>query len=62
MNQTESEYERLNMSEKEVVKFHRDGFEVEDDGWINDIFFEQVVTKTTSITKVITHFVNCLHQ
>ena len=62
MNQTEREYERINVSDKEVVKFHRDGFRVKDDGWINDIFFEQVVTKTTSITNVITHFANCLHH
>jgi hypothetical protein len=61
-DQTEREYVRLNNTNKEVIKFHRDGFGIEDDEWVNEIYFEQVVTKTMPITKVITHFANCLHR
>ena len=45
MNQTECDYARLNEFDKEVLKFHRDCFGVGDDGWINDIYFNQVVKK-----------------
>ena len=52
MNQMEREYARLNESSIEVVKFHWDRFGVDDDEWINDIYFDQVVNKTMLITKV----------
>ena len=45
VNQTEREYGSLNESDKEVVNFHRNGFGIGGNGWVNDIFFEQVATQ-----------------
>lgn len=52
MNQTEPKYTRLNESDIKVVKFHQNCLGVGDDGWVNNIYFDQVVNKTMLITKV----------
>ena len=46
----------------ELVKFHRDGFGVDNEGWVNDIFVNDLVSTSDSITQVISHFSKCLHR
>ena len=46
----------------ELVKFHRDGFGVDNEGWVNDIFVNDLISTSDGITQVISHFSKCLHR
>jgi hypothetical protein len=54
---------RLDSHALRLVKFHRDGFGVEDDSWINDNYMKFVNTQGMDrITRVIGHFSQCLRR
>ena len=59
---TEVEYSHLDENARGLVKFHRDGFGVDDDGYINDIFIDSVLKGQESISRVVMHFAKCLEK
>ena len=54
------EYSRLDANARGLVQFHRNGFGVDDEGYINDFFIDEVLRKQDSITRVVMHFAQCL--
>ncbi len=50
------EYSHLDENTRGLVKFHRDGFGVDDEGYINDYFIDEVLRGQESISKVVMHF------
>ena len=45
-----------------LVEFHRIGFGVQDDGWVNDIFIDNKMKTSAGISSLIQHFLQCLHR
>ena len=58
-SQTIQEYARLDEHAIDLVDFHRAGFGVEPEGYINEIFIGNVVRDQAAITAVISHFIIC---
>ena len=56
------EYSRLDANARGLVQFHRNGFGVYDEGYINDIFIDETLRKQDSITCVVMHFAKCLQR
>ena len=54
--------ERLDQPTLQFIDFHRQGFGVDDDGWVNDSYLNQVVQDTVLITRVSGHFSKCLRR
>jgi hypothetical protein len=61
-SETEEQYSHLDEDARDLVKFHRDGFGVNDDGYINDIFIDSVLKGQESISRVVMHFAKCLER
>jgi hypothetical protein len=57
----EEDDENLDEASFELVGFHRAGFGVMDDGWINNIHIENKMRTTKGVTSIIQHFLLCLH-
>jgi len=60
--ETMMEYTKLDDNAKDLVQFHRGGFEVDNDGYINDYFIDDIIKQPTKMTQVIMHFSNCLKR
>jgi hypothetical protein len=56
----ESDDEYLDEAALELLQFHRTGFGVENDGWVNDIFIENKLKTSKGITHLIQYFSQCL--
>jgi hypothetical protein len=48
--ETEEQYSHLDEDAGGLVKFHRDGFDVEDEGYINDVYIGSVLKGQESIS------------
>jgi hypothetical protein len=56
------EYSHLDTNARGLVQFHRDGYGVDDEGYINDYFIDQVLKGQESISRVVMHFAMCLQR
>lgn len=57
-DQDDEEY--LDEAALELVQFHRSGFGVDDDGWVNNIFIDNKMQTAEGISNLIQHFSQCL--
>jgi len=61
-SETTVEYSHLDENARGLVQFHRDGYGVDDEGYINDYFIDQVLRGQESISRVVMHFAMCLKR
>ena len=61
-SETAVEYSHLDENARGLVKFHRVGFGVDDEGYINDYFIDGVLRGHESISRVVMHFAMCLQR
>ncbi len=56
------EYSHLDEYACGLVQFDRNGYGVDDEGYINDYFIDQVLKGHESISRVVMHFAMCLQR
>jgi hypothetical protein len=60
--ETVVEYSHLVEDARGLVQFHLDGFGVDDEGYIDDIFIDLMLKGQESITRVVMYFAKCLER
>ena len=56
---SQSDHSRIEEA-RNLVAFHRNGFGVDDDGWISDIYIKYAVSYATTTWTIIAHYAACL--